>query len=244
MFRQYFLRLKRAFTLAEVLITIGVIGVVAAITIPSLVTSYQKRMTVNRLKGSYSKLAQALEAASEDYGPVSDWEYDLNDSVYDSQKFQEKYQNALTGIVQQRIIPYAKVIEDCGLNCPQRAKLKICSLSGVCSKQNQRYWTYTIYLADGSCWEFMVDNIDGKLTTLRIYIDINGEGKPNVFGRDIFVVGLNGSVHLEGFSSKRESLLGTCRTCCSKESGDYAGYSCGGLIQRDGWQIMPDYPWK
>lgn len=57
MFRQYFLRLKRAFTLAEVLITIGVIGVVAAITIPSLVTSYQKRMTVNRLKGSYSKLA-------------------------------------------------------------------------------------------------------------------------------------------------------------------------------------------
>lgn len=70
MFRQYCSKLKLAFTLAEVLITIGVIGVVAAITIPTLVTSYQKRMTVNRLKASYSKLAQALEAASDDYGPV------------------------------------------------------------------------------------------------------------------------------------------------------------------------------
>lgn len=242
MFRQYYLKFRHAFTLSEVLITIGIIGIVAAITIPSLVTSFQKRMTVNKLKASYSKLVQTLEAASEDYGPVSDWQYDLNDSAYDSPKFEDKYRNSLRGIIQQRIIPYAKVIEDCGLNCPQRAKLKICSLSGIC-KQNLPYYHYTIYLADGSCWEFMVDNMDGVLTTLRIYIDVNGDARPNVYGRDIFVVNLLRGIQLEGSSSKREFLLGTCRICCSKEAGDYAGYGCGGLIQRDGWQIMPDYPW-
>lgn len=241
MFRQYCSKLKLAFTLAEVLITIGVIGVVAAITIPSLVTSYQKRMTVNRLKTSYSKLAQALEAASEDYGPVEEW--DLNEGN-DSTTFATSYKKIISNMVQQRIIPYAKVIQDCGLNCPQRSKLKICSLSGVCSVSGQRYWDYTIYLADGSCWEFMIDNVNGHLINFRIYIDINGDGKPNTFGRDIFPVAFDGGIHLEGFGSTRKYVLGNCRTCCSKNGGDYAGYACGGLIQRDGWQIMPDYPWK
>ena len=41
---------KFAFTLAEVLITLGIIGVVAAMTMPALVANYQKTVTVNRLK--------------------------------------------------------------------------------------------------------------------------------------------------------------------------------------------------
>lgn len=47
---------KKAFTLAEVLITLGIIGVVAAITIPGLITKYQKLATVVKLKKVYSQL--------------------------------------------------------------------------------------------------------------------------------------------------------------------------------------------
>ncbi len=45
---------RKGFTLAEVLITLGIIGVVAAITIPSLITNYQK--TVTSFKSSASSL--------------------------------------------------------------------------------------------------------------------------------------------------------------------------------------------
>ena len=45
-----------AFTLAEVLITLGIIGVVAAMTMPSLIVNYQKQQTVTRLKKSYNIL--------------------------------------------------------------------------------------------------------------------------------------------------------------------------------------------
>ena len=46
----YRLKKKVAFTLAEVLITLGIIGVVAAITIPGLVADYQKKVLVAQFK--------------------------------------------------------------------------------------------------------------------------------------------------------------------------------------------------
>ena len=45
---------NKAFTLAEILITLGIIGVVAAITIPMLVTKYHRIIVENRLKDSYA----------------------------------------------------------------------------------------------------------------------------------------------------------------------------------------------
>ena len=49
---------KLAFTLAEVLITLVIIGVVAAMTIPTLVTNADKKATATKLKVFYSKINQ------------------------------------------------------------------------------------------------------------------------------------------------------------------------------------------
>ena len=57
------LKKKAAFTLAEVLITLGIIGVVAAITIPSLVNDYREKQTVTRFKWIYSILGNAFTMA-------------------------------------------------------------------------------------------------------------------------------------------------------------------------------------
>ena len=54
------LKEKFAFTLAEVLITLGIIGIVSAMTIPTLINNYQKKVTVTRLQQTYSMLNQAL----------------------------------------------------------------------------------------------------------------------------------------------------------------------------------------
>ncbi len=64
---------KVAFTLAEVLITLGVIGIVAAMTIPTLVNSYQEKVTVTRLKKTYSVINQAFKLMVMDYGTVDEW---------------------------------------------------------------------------------------------------------------------------------------------------------------------------
>jgi len=50
---------KKAFTLAEVLITLGIIGVVAALTMPSLIANYKKRVLTTRIKRFYSCYTQA-----------------------------------------------------------------------------------------------------------------------------------------------------------------------------------------
>lgn len=50
---------KQAFTLAEVLITLGVIGVVAAFTLPTLVGNYQKSVMKNQFKKTYATLNNA-----------------------------------------------------------------------------------------------------------------------------------------------------------------------------------------
>src|SRR5574344_2590672 len=58
-----FCQTKKAFTLAEVLITLAIIGVVAALTIPTLITNYQKKQYVTQLKKSYSNITNAFHTA-------------------------------------------------------------------------------------------------------------------------------------------------------------------------------------
>lgn len=59
---------KSAFTLAEVLITLGIIGVVAAMTLPVLTQKYQKMVLKNQYKKVYSTLSQAYSKAVFDIG--------------------------------------------------------------------------------------------------------------------------------------------------------------------------------
>lgn len=64
---------KSGFTLAEVLITLGIIGVVAAMTLPSLVGKYKEKQRVTQLKKAYSILNQAFLMAVKDYGTPDNW---------------------------------------------------------------------------------------------------------------------------------------------------------------------------
>ena len=64
---------KAAFTLAEVLITLGIIGVVAAMTLPTLIQNYQAKQRVTQLKKVSSVLNQAYLRVKEKYGSVETW---------------------------------------------------------------------------------------------------------------------------------------------------------------------------
>lgn len=101
-----------AFTLAEVLITLGIIGVVAAMTLPALVSKYQKQVTVNRLKRSYTTLSQMFNMARKDYGDPNEWSFSFGD--YDNGK---NFAVILPMVAKTYFLPYLDVIDDCGVEC-------------------------------------------------------------------------------------------------------------------------------
>lgn len=74
---QGFCKKITAFTLAEVLITLAIIGVVAALTIPTVVQNYQKTQTATRLKKAYATINQAIQMANVDNGPISTWNLNI-----------------------------------------------------------------------------------------------------------------------------------------------------------------------
>ena len=65
------------------LITLGIIGIVAAITIPTLVSSYKKKLYSSRLKEFYSVMSQAIQMSEIENGPKSTWKKHSIDENYD-----------------------------------------------------------------------------------------------------------------------------------------------------------------
>ena len=73
--------LKRpAFTLAEVLITLGIIGVVSAMTIPTLMANHRKKVVETKLEKIYSVMNQAINLTNAEYGDVTNWIIDCGSS--------------------------------------------------------------------------------------------------------------------------------------------------------------------
>ena len=76
---------SKAFTLAEVLITLSIIGVVAALTIPTLIQRTGNEELVSRLQKAYSTLSQATEAIMTENGSPKNWVTDI-DNIYNLYK--------------------------------------------------------------------------------------------------------------------------------------------------------------
>ena len=73
-----------AFTLAEVLITLGIIGIVAALTIPVLYSKYQQKVTETRFERVYSDLTKAFNAGAIENGEeyfMQSWQMSYNDYI-------------------------------------------------------------------------------------------------------------------------------------------------------------------
>ena len=71
---------KIAFTLAEVLITLGIIGVVASMTIPTLMANHRKKVVETKLEKIYSVMNQAINLTNAEYGDVTNWIIDCGSS--------------------------------------------------------------------------------------------------------------------------------------------------------------------
>ena len=70
-FTSHFSRKRTAFTLAEVLITLGIIGIVAAITLPTIINNYRVKVLENQFKKADSIIQQAVQKTANEYGYTS-----------------------------------------------------------------------------------------------------------------------------------------------------------------------------
>ena len=237
------LRKNLAFTLAEVLITLGIIGIVAAMVIPSLINAYQKHVTVTRLKQTYAQITQAVKLSEADNGDLSGWDMSTPDwHNYDAgatEKFARTY-----------IVPYLKYNHLCGKGQTSCTKYSSKYLHGGRIAGLENY--FTIVLMNG-----VILKIFARDTWSEIFIDINGSSGANTLGKDLFVIVLNktaagvpmknrvSGVFMYGNGFTREQLLktGYNNYICSMQGGAFNGYYCGEVIRLDGWKISKDYPW-
>lgn len=237
---------NKGFTLAEVLITLGIIGVVAAMTMPTLIANYQKKQTIVQLKKAYSVLNQAYQNSILDNGDVETWDWE---NISNADNFGQRY-----------ILPYLK-----GATKIKYSKIQWKSLDGTYDYSGSGENKSPSYvLPDGMSFRFVglnfVNNpVNRAKTHLKINIDINGNKLPNQYGRDVFVFSIfpfasqskgkvvpgtndqcgGGNIHNQ--SSRDKLLTSGCATCKKDHTG--YGYGCAAVIIKDGWEIKDDYPW-
>ena len=179
--------MKKAFTLAEVLITLGIIGVVAAMTLPTLIQNQQKRSLEVATQKFYSTMSQAVKKYMADEGvddlrntPLvymynHDLDHDTNNANY------EKAQKACEDFVQK----YLKVAKICENGCfADNYKMLNGEISAVIGlKSENKYYTGTFMLADGAVFD--IDYGDDALP-IELYVDVNGRKGPNKIGYDLW----------------------------------------------------------
>ncbi len=247
---------KMAFTLAEVLITLGVIGVVAALTLPTLIQNYEKHVITNRLKVNFNIMSNVVRMAEAHSGEIAEWDLVSNAK----QEYETTSNRALrVQIAKKYIMPYLT-----GAQLTETTTLK------------QLGYKTPIVFPDGSVW-FNLDNsgpiirlnngtvillaadtspqdpVTGKMIVrgMVLYMDINGPQGKNTVGKDIFVSEipfankakfimcenwtLTGGANLMRFENKnRTDILEDCKLYAQR---------CGRLIEFDGWEIKDDYPY-
>ena len=209
-------KVKFAFTLAEVLITLGIIGVVAAITIPGLMNNYKANKLRTQFLKTYSTVQQAFKFMQEDDVSLDPASYNRREG----QVFYKTYKKYLKGIT------------DCGLYtteafpCYNFQKEIYKTLNGKAVVDKFLFDDGQVVLQDGTLLAFEQPADGGN----RIWVlaDINGiNNPPNRLGYDLFVFEfLDGELRTMGekgtiFYNSNSSVY------CSKTSTHpYNGMSC------------------
>lgn len=220
--------MQKGFTLAEVLITLGIIGVVAAITIPGLMTRINNIKLQAQFKEGYSLLAQAVRMYNQD---------------------EEATIEAKIGMYKQ-FMKYFKGATDCGNTTEVADDSEYCMVRqsnvdntpGTVTNKDYQYKNYakntefinTIVLDDG---QFFLNNgmlimFNANSANPFISIDINGKlQKPNAWGHDVFTFELQNSEKEGGYILVPMGTKGTTypnpEQFCSKTSNSTSnGLTC------------------
>ena len=247
-FTSHFSLKRTAFTLAEVLVTICIIGIVSALTLPSLLANYTKTQTVVQLKKSYSVLEQTIKNAENDYGEVNNWP-EWDDAEIILNKYFVPYLQGTKefGKVKSwdKAICYTPSVKTHVDNLNRIVQYTF--LSGMhVSNPFYANKTASIQLNDGTCIGLnpildLNENASYSALFLRlILIDVNGAQKaPNVVGKDLFFFYINSDGVIKPFGDiwSRDRILSPSFNLSCNTKSILGGHTCAYRIMQEGWKI-------
>ena len=219
---------NKGFTLAEVLLTLVTIGIVAAITIPLFVQIYKDQVTSAQLKKTFGILSQAVRMAEAHNGEIDDW--DLGEA--DTPEGGLKLYNYL--------VPELIRYKDCKGEQGCFADNYL-TLQGTAGSYQPSKWNNCARGILNNGVPFVIwsggtggDSPMGSDIYGMIRVDINGESKPNRYGYDYFgyVIKKQGlipvgttsnevNLYCNPFGSNAENGIGCTAWVIYKKNFDY-----------------------
>ena len=169
--------MKKGFTLSEVLITLGIIGIIAAMTLPALVGNYKMKTFEVAFKKQYSLIQNALNVVTLQEGISGCYIF------YPHGTISYKLETSDCELLQERMISLLKLKkypEDFKDNYAKKDVILANGGKSINSTCNYDYFVYVSepYIAnDGTIFMFY---------TTHLMIDVNGEKGPNKWGHDVF----------------------------------------------------------
>ena len=213
---------EKAFTLAEVLVTLGIIGVVSAMTLPTLVKNHQRTVYVTQLQKVVTELSQAAEKAAQEYNAIS----------LDETKYNDSNPNGASSFLNDNF----KVVNNCG------ADLTPCFASEYKTLQGKSYTLESpiavVTLASGASISIIHNYMyyeQGYHGNYDLQVDVNGPQGPNILGRDLFTLGLYSDGKVAEHYSYIDDDGWRFEENCS--TGEVYGFGCFDKIVNDGWKM-------
>ncbi len=237
----HFLTRANAFTLAETLITLAIIGIVAALTLPSVIQKYQEKVTITKLKKIYAELSQAYTQEIAQNGEPKTW------TISTPNEFMDIFAKYLK--MNKKCAPNT---EGCWYN---KNTIKLNGSNdfnfvtgtdgegrGYATAQlvNGTLLAFAYY--DNSCTEFLTDPGIKSNVCSQIIVDINGYNTPNQFGKDIFTFLITDSnIYPRGTANTISTVLSFEHYCYNH------GHSCAAwVIQNENMDYLhcDDLSWN
>ena len=208
-----------AFTLAEVLITLGVIGVVAAMTLPVLIQHHRKQVVVTKLKHMYSTMNQAIRLSEAQNGEASIWALDCTTQTCNSDMITDWFNTYL-----KDYLKVTKVVPD--NNNGIYAYLP----NGSILRIEKNFYDMDFLLNENA-----IQERKGGINFFAFRFNpVLRKGQPIEANK--YTINTTFEPYTFDWDGTREGLV----EGCNKEDGNL----CTKLIQYDGWQISKDYPKK
>ena len=219
--------MKKGFTLSEVLITLGIVGIVSVLTIPAIMKNYKDKVYMTQLKKIYGQLSEATQSMMNDEQAESFYETtggviqscsDINSGT--CEKGEGYFFNKYLKIVQNNCGQNSKCI---GNNYTNAAGDALPAPTGQ----------YCVQTANGAtiCSSFnpRVGGIDNN-PCLSLIVDVNGPSAPNTTGKDVFAIDVHPDGSLSDYSSGcAPDNKGCDPTLCNTQNTSIYNAACGCL---------------
>ena len=213
---------KKGFTLSEALITTAIVGLVAMLTIPTMVINYRKQIYAKTLAVAVADFQNAFNMMmlKDDVDRLRDTK--VFQTLYVAENSNNKLKRGKTSdaVIRKFMAEFSKYIEIDDYVGPGSYDV----LNPFKNEVWQSPGAIRFISPKGLAYEMLYE-----FSELTLYIDINGDKGPNIVGRDYFAFKVDQDGKVNSYDTDEDDIKS-----CPKE---LTGRSCSGYLMRNGYKM-------